>query len=150
MARDLYTFSLLSNKMSSSTSSLASPLNIFATDDPVYGDVYSILQRNYIGSWGDACYLYDQIQREAIWSELTSMVQAKPTAAQRTRANSLLQDLQRFDTAANVTKAESVVRTWSPPPATTATGKPPVHPNTKKPKTANTKNSFALLNDDDE
>lgn len=122
------------------------------TDDPVYGEVYSILQRNYIGSWGDACYLYDQIQRKAIWAELTSMVQAKPTAAQRTRANSLLQDLQRFDTAANVTKAESVVRTWSPPPASatrTSTGKPPVHPNTKKSNAANTKNSFALLNDDE-
>ncbi len=116
------------------------------SDDPLYGEVYQILNRNYIGSWGDACMLYDKIRSDAIWSELTSMTSRKPNKGDVERASSLLEELHRFDTQTNIAKAESVVRTWSPP---VTAAKPPLHPKTNT-KTMKTTNSFAALNDDDD
>jgi hypothetical protein len=94
----------------SSTNSLSL---LDCSNDPVYGEIYQILQRSYIGSWGDACYRYDQIRREAIWTELTGLTTTRPTKNTAERAHELLDELKRVDNA-SVPRAESVVLTWAP------------------------------------
>ena len=97
----------------SSTTTPPSPL-LNLSSDPVYGSVYKILERDYIGSWGDACVLYDTIRREAIWTELTGLVRTKATEAKATAARELLNELEHVDTSLSFIKADGIVRKWAP------------------------------------
>jgi hypothetical protein len=109
---DVSTLSLQSSNLKMSSTKSLSLLD--CSNDPVYGDIYQILQRNYLGSWGDACFLYDQIRRDAIWTELTGLITARPTKTAAQRAQELLEELKNVDNS-SMPKAESVVRTWAPP-----------------------------------
>lgn len=102
--------------MSSTTTTTPPPPSLLLglSSDPVYGSVYALLERNYIGSWGDACVLYDNIRREAIWTELTGLVRTKPTEAKALAARELLNELEHVDTSLSFIKADGIVRKWAP------------------------------------
>lgn len=123
---------------------MSSPLLASVFDNSPYTEVYRILQRNYIGSWGDACYLYDQIRRDAIWTELTGLAREKPTQDTAQRAQELLRELKSVDSS-SVSRAQSIVQTLTHAAPVTAA---PVQLKNKR-----VTNAFATLyetDDDDE
>ncbi len=125
-----------------STSS-SSPLNTkYWTSDPVYGQVYSILLSDHIGSWAAADELYTKIRTRAILTELNAMVVKKSTSSTAEHAAELLHELGNLSGTSSVfNDASNVVKHWSPPPAQR------VVVVAKKPALVNT---FAALTEDDD
>lgn len=139
--------------MSSTSVSTTNPLALFATD-PMYGSVYDILQRPYIGSWGDANVEYARIRQPIAWKELREVLAAKPTQENQARAADLVKQIVTLsadlgDTSAKSATsglaAETVVKLWMPPAKA-------VVPKSSGPKPAAKKvmNTFAALAESDD
>jgi hypothetical protein len=129
---------------SSSNTSLIS-----ANIDPLYASVDRILQRNYIGSWGDASAEYARIRHGLVWGELRTLFAGKCTTANKERATVLVAELESLcseirDTSVSSSTshaaATAALKAWMPPPPSSST----TTTTTKKV----VKNTFAALAED--
>ncbi len=118
---------------------------ITANIDPLYASVDRILQRNYIGSWGDASAEYARIRHGVVWGELRTLFAGKYTVKNKERATELIGELESVCAEIGDTKASSktshaaaaaALQTWMPPP-----------PSSSKKVV---KNIFAVIVEDDE
>lgn len=132
-----------------STTNVSAPIpSLVIEADPVYGSVFNILKRDYIGSWADATMEYSRIRRDIIWAELRSLTAAAYTKTNQDKVAKLLKELQSIsadlcDTSpssgTSFTAAESVVKLWTPAPS-----------SGPKPAPKKVVNTFAALADSDE
>jgi bacterioferritin-associated ferredoxin len=112
--------------------------------DPNYGGVYRMLFNG--GSWYEADQMYWRILQQRATIDLQEIIKAKPTASNCEKAQGFLTTLKGTTTQLSpqndcgevVQWAEQVVKAWAP-----AAKAPTV-------KIQHKKNSFALLDDDEE
>lgn len=130
--------------MATQTTTSVNLLDIFA-QDPVFGCVDRYLVNG--GSWYEADQMYWRMMQKRAVEGIQELTAAKPTKSNQEKAEGFLQHLKESSTQlfpmqesmAVFQRADSVVKTWAPPP------------KTAPPKVAGIKsNSFALLDADSE
>ena len=143
---------------SSSSVTTTNPLALFARD-PMYGSVYDILQRPYIGSWGDANVEYARIRQPNAWKELRELLAAKPTQDSQAKAAELVKEINSLsadlgDTSAKSATsglaAETVVKLWMPPVKAAVPKSSGPKPSASKAGAKKVMNTFAALAESDD